>query len=56
VILVDTNVWSETLRPQPDQQVLRWMREHSAAHGAPIATRNVRDFAGLGVGITNPWS
>lgn len=24
-------------------------------HGAAIATRNVRDFAGLGIPIVNPW-
>jgi predicted nucleic acid-binding protein len=29
VIVADTNVWSEPLRPQPDPQVLTWMRKHA---------------------------
>jgi toxin FitB len=29
VILVDTNVWSETMRPAPDQGVVAWLRGHS---------------------------
>ncbi|GAB2530537.1 type II toxin-antitoxin system VapC family toxin [Paramicrobacterium agarici] len=33
MIIVDTNVWSESLRPQPDQAVLAWLREqHREAH------------------------
>lgn len=28
----------------------------AAAHGARVATRNVGDFAGCGVGIENPWA
>ena len=24
-------------------------------HGAPLVTRNVRDFAGLGISLINPW-
>lgn len=30
MIVVDTNVWSEPLRPEPAPQVLEWMREHAA--------------------------
>ncbi|HEY0218011.1 MAG TPA: type II toxin-antitoxin system VapC family toxin [Cellulomonas sp.] len=30
MIVVDTNVWSEPLRPEPDPQVLAWMRAHAA--------------------------
>ncbi|MCG2799038.1 MAG: type II toxin-antitoxin system VapC family toxin [Cellulomonas sp.] len=29
MIVVDTNVWSEPLRPAPDPQVLAWMRAHA---------------------------
>jgi toxin FitB len=25
-------------------------------HGLTIVTRNVRDFAGLGVAVLNPWN
>ncbi|WP_022889015.1 type II toxin-antitoxin system VapC family toxin [Agromyces italicus] len=136
MIIVDTNVWSEALRPAPDERVLAWLRENSAglhltvvsvhelrygvrllpagrrrdelddqieqllvpmrtrlleydeaaarahaevraearrlgrtlssedgqvlgialAHDAPIATRNVRDFAGLGAKVVDPWA
>lgn len=30
MIVVDTNVWSETLRPEPDPRVLAWMRANAA--------------------------
>lgn len=30
MIVVDTNVWSEPLRPGPDPRVLAWMRAHAA--------------------------
>ena len=28
----------------------------AAAHGARVATRNVGDFTGCGIGIENPWA
>ncbi|HET9897615.1 MAG TPA: type II toxin-antitoxin system VapC family toxin [Streptosporangiaceae bacterium] len=28
MILIDTNVWSETTRPKPDPGVVAWMRAH----------------------------
>lgn len=28
MILVDTNVWSETTRPEPDSGVVAWLRAH----------------------------
>ncbi|NKY41639.1 PIN domain-containing protein [Cellulomonas septica] len=30
MIVVDTNVWSETLRPAPDPRVLAWLRANAA--------------------------
>ncbi|WP_159806941.1 PIN domain-containing protein [Cellulomonas citrea] len=30
MIVVDTNVWSEPLRPAPDPRVLAWMRTHAS--------------------------
>lgn len=30
MIIVDTNVWSETLRPEPDGRVLAWFRANAA--------------------------
>lgn len=29
MIVVDTNVWSEPLRPEPDPHVMAWMRAHA---------------------------
>ncbi|QIK62382.1 type II toxin-antitoxin system VapC family toxin [Leucobacter viscericola] len=29
MIIVDTNVWSEALKPEPNQTVLEWLRLHS---------------------------
>eukprot|EP01045_Picozoa_sp_COSAG04_P057968 COSAG04_NODE_27924_length_279_cov_0.566667_2_plen_55_part_01 len=29
--LVDTNVWSEILKKEPNPQVIAWMREHEAS-------------------------
>ena len=29
MIIVDTNVWSELLRPKPDARVIAWERDHS---------------------------
>lgn len=31
MIIVDTCVWSETMRPEPSPRVLTWLRDHSAA-------------------------
>lgn len=31
MILVDTNVWSESLRPAPDDRVANWARRHASA-------------------------
>lgn len=28
MIIVDTNVWSETMRPEPDTAVVTWVRRH----------------------------
>lgn len=38
MIVVDTNVWSETLRPTPDSRVLSWLREHSARLHLTVVT------------------
>jgi predicted nucleic acid-binding protein len=37
--LLDTNIPSELVRPQPE----------------PKVTRNTKDFDGLGVALLNPW-
>lgn len=40
MIVVDTNVWSETLRPQPDAAVLAWMQEHHTDLYMPVVSRH----------------
>ena len=47
--LLDTDIPSEMLRPRPDASVADWL-----VHGLTLATRNVKDFAGLGVMAFNP--
>lgn len=42
MILVDTNVWSETMRPGPDPGVVAWLRAHR--HEAAISTITVGEL------------
>lgn len=42
MILVDTNVWSETMRPAPDPRVVAWLREHR--HEAAISTITIGEL------------
>jgi len=38
VIVVDTNVWSETLRPEPEPAVLSWLAAHAVDAHMPVTT------------------
>ena len=42
MILVDTNVWSETMRPAPDPGVVAWLRAHR--HDAAISTITIGEL------------
>ena len=42
MILVDTNVWSETMRPAPDPGVVAWLRAHR--HEAAISTVTIGEL------------
>lgn len=42
MILVDTNVWSETMRPAPDPGVVAWLRAHR--HEAAISTITIGEL------------
>ena len=42
MILIDTNVWSETMRPAPDQRVVTWLRAHG--HEAAISTITIGEL------------
>ena len=42
MILVDTNVWSETMRPAPDPGVVAWLRAHR--YEAAISTITIGEL------------
>ena len=68
--LVDTNIFSELMRAQPDTGVLAWLKGRGQTstqadmliaataqiHGLTVVTRNVRDFDGCGIAVLNPFS
>jgi predicted nucleic acid-binding protein len=66
--LLDTNVPSEFSRDRPEPRVVRWLKSQPVEtlflsavtigeirKGLTVVTRNVKDFAGLGVVVLNPW-
>ncbi len=91
MLLLDTNVISELMRPSPWPRVAAFVRQQETdtlfisslseaeirtrreqagmpvtipdamtaatalAYGASVATRNVGDFIGCGIGVVNPW-
>lgn len=42
MILIDTNVWSETMRPAPDPGVVAWLHTHR--HEAAISTITIGEL------------
>jgi predicted nucleic acid-binding protein len=54
MILLDTNVVSEIMRPEPDRMD-GLIAAIAASNGAAVATRDSRDFAGLGIELVNPF-
>jgi predicted nucleic acid-binding protein len=58
MIVLDTNVLSETLRPrhrpisEADAQIAAITRSRRAA----LATRNVEDFVGCELQVIDPWN
>lgn len=60
MILLDTNVISEMMRPSPDPIVINWLDAQIAAIALfgklTLASRNERDFTGIeGLDVVNPW-
>ena len=59
MILIDTNVISDSSRPRPDPSVGGTVRSGRLIFSSPVlaelATRDVADFAGLGIEIVNPF-
>jgi predicted nucleic acid-binding protein len=58
MILIDTNVVSELMRPNLDPAVLAWFggQDAMALHLSAMATRNLADFAACGVEVVDPWA
>jgi predicted nucleic acid-binding protein len=57
--LLDANVPSELTRAVPQVRVSGWVDAQDNASlylsVVTVVTRNVKDFAGLGVTVFNPW-
>lgn len=53
MIILDTNVISEAMRPAPDERVLATV---AIAADATVATRNVDDFRDTRLPIVDPWN
>ena len=54
MIVVDTNVFSEPLKPRGEQRVVDWL-DRQPARGFAVATRDVRPFQAAGLEVINPW-
>lgn len=69
--LLDTNVVSEWVKPQPSPHVIAWLQEvdedrvflsvvslaeiRRGIELLPSVTRNVQHFVALGIPLLNPW-
>ena len=57
MILLDTNVVSEPMRPKPDRKVLAWLDARVAAsRHFSVATRDAAPFQAADVPVINPWT
>lgn len=52
--LLDTNVVSQLPNPRAERDAL--IAATAWVHGFVVVTRNVGDFADMGVEILNPWA
>ena len=59
MIILDTNVVSEPMKPDGHHGVQAWLHDQIAAiaamHGFTVATRDTAPFAAAGVPVANPW-
>ena len=68
MIILETSIVSELIRPNPSSNVVAWVAGRPINHAdyqiaaiarsreASVATKDVDDFEGVGVDVINPWA
>ncbi len=69
MLVFDTNVLSELMRPTSNAVIASWVAERATStlhltavseaelrYGLAIMPRNVRDFADAGIDVADPWA